>query len=456
MNTPRTSRRASLHEASLYLASHPVLWLLAEVVRRVGPVVSVPPLGAIVNDPDIARAILTDETAFTKTGPGGLSHVITQVMGPVGLLNTDGPAHRALRAKLTDLFTPTTARALTEAAFAASLADLTGRLRRGDTVDLAAETRELTGRMTCQLLGVTPPLGQEATTYRGVYDLSERLAGYVSIRMRPLSDAKLREVHEPFDALMNVARAAYEQPGEPPPPPPFPLRGEGENYDDIPASITARCPHRFSPAPVRRERGEGGEGCPASVIARLKAMGLDFDEVRGVLASLFLVGTQTVAVAVPRIVALLVDTGQWERVRAHRALLPGAIVEGLRLTVPTPVTYRTAVADTTIDGHRFRAGSRALIFTYNTARDAHAFPAPLRFDPARAIPARHRTLPYGAGPHFCLGYALAQAELHAILTALLDAGDVQIVHRAAARRVMLPSYRRLVIQAASREPEAIR
>ncbi len=441
MNTLLTPhRRAALHEASLYLASHPVLWLLAEAVRRVGPVVRVPPLGVVVNDPDIARAILTDETAFTKTGPGGLSHVITQVMGPYGLLNTDGPAHRALRSKLTDLFTPTTARALTEAAFAAPLAGLTERLRRGDAVDLAAETRALTGRMTCQLLGVAPTLGQEAATYQGVYDLSERLAGYVSIRMRPFSDAKLREVREPFDALMDVARAAYEQSAvgsrqsaEKPEPV---AAGSGPSNGD-----GGRCPVHVTQHAARSTQHVP----PASVIARLRAMGLDFDEVRGVLASLFLVGTQTVSVAVPRIVALLVDTGQWERVRTNRALLAGAITEGLRYTVPTPVTYRTAVADATIGGHRFRAGSRALIFTYNTARDARAFPAPLRYDPAREIPARHRTLPYGAGPHFCLGYALAQAELHAILTALLDAGDVRVVRRAAAYRVMLPGYRRLVV-----------
>jgi cytochrome P450 len=67
------------------------------------------------------------------------------------------------------------------------------------------------------------------------------------------------------------------------------------------------------------------------------------------------------------------------------------------------------------------------------------------FDPARRHPPELRRLWFGAGPHFCLGYPLALAEIRAVTKVLLT-HDVHVVARRPARHVLLPAYRHLWIQ----------
>ena len=124
-------RHAALHEMALYLASHPGLWAVAEVSRRLGPVVPVPKLGSIVNDPVVARTILLDEAHFSKGGPGGFGALITQVMGPYAILNMDGEEHKDLRRKLRDVFTHAAAKRLTDDVWSAPLCDLRSGCRAG-------------------------------------------------------------------------------------------------------------------------------------------------------------------------------------------------------------------------------------------------------------------------------------------------------------------------------------
>ena len=98
--------KAPLHEWLIYGVSHPLPLLLAEVARRLGPVVRVPRVGYVISDPLVAKEILTHDGAFDKQGRGSMGAVITQVMGEYALLNMDGEAHRKLRGQLTDLFSP--------------------------------------------------------------------------------------------------------------------------------------------------------------------------------------------------------------------------------------------------------------------------------------------------------------------------------------------------------------
>ena len=398
---------AAWHDASLYVASHPLPWLLAGLSRRIGRVHGVPLAGTMVNDPDVARAILLDDDVFLKSGPGSLGDVITQVMGPYALLNMDGAEHRALREKLKDLFTPAYVETLIAAVVAPLLHELRARLIAGDTVDLVREMRVLTGRMTCHMLGIQLPTDSpEAAeqTYLRMVELGDRLTSFLQFRMRPLSPERLAVVRAPFEELVSYARTSYDS----------------ETAD------------------------------PNAIVSRLRRLGLSFDEAKGVLAILFLVGTQTTATAIPRIVALLADTGSWGRLRAQRDLVAGAVDEGLRYTTPTPVTLRVPTRDTTVLGHRFRAARRAMIFTRNLARDPRYYPQPGRFNPARVHDPRVRHLWFGGGPHFCLGFALARQEMRATLESLLDAMDerdttLRVVRRRAARRVFLPQYETLAV-----------
>ncbi len=408
----------TIHEWLIYVANHPLPWTVAEVSRRLGAVVRVPVLGTLINDPDIARVLLHDDERFTKAGPGSVGALVTQVMGPSALINMDGAAHHALREQLRDLFAPSYVDALTKIVLTEPLESLSRALAEGRTVDLVAFMRRLSGQMTCRMLGLDVPPERAAATYAELHAVGEQLAALVRFSAQPMSSAEVATARDALERLTAHARASYA----------------------------------------------GASPLPGSIIGRLRDLGLEFDEVKGVLGAILVAGIQTLSVALPRIVAMLVDTGEWVRLVDRPELVPAAIDEGLRCCVPIPATIRSVacdtsvnghhfaagsrafiftynLCDTSVNGHHFAAGSRAFIFTYNLAKDARLFPTPQRFDMNRSVDPRARHLWYGSGPHFCLGFGLAQRELCAVVDALLRApGRLRIVRRRYARKVLLPGY----------------
>jgi cytochrome P450 len=357
-------------------------------------------LGIAVSDVFVARAILGDEENFSKSGPGSAGIFYDQVMGRRALLNMDGDEHLALRKRIGDLFTPAFLKTVARDVLGPSLAALEGRLNAGETVDLVPFVHLLTGRMICHELGFTPPEGYEEETYRELYDLGERLVSSLKLTSRQLAPGEAMRARRTFEQLMEIARPRVDTPPE------------SDN----------------------------------SMVGRLRAAGLDPDEVQAVLGSLFLVGTQSVSTALPRIVALLVDTRQMERLRSEPQLMQRAIDEALRVIVPSPLTLRRVSHDVIVAGHRFRSGDRVIVLMYNAAKDRRVFPSPLFFDIERSHPAAGRHLWFGVGQHFCLGFSLAQFEIRWVLEALLRVGEVQIAGRNAARNVLLPSYRSLRVR----------
>jgi cytochrome P450 len=94
------------------------------------------------------------------------------------------------------------------------------------------------------------------------------------------------------------------------------------------------------------------------------------------------------------------------------------VQEALRLYVPTWILFpRQAVEDVEILGQRLRRGNWVLIFPYAVHRDPRWFPEPERFDPGRFAPGRvehippYSYIPFGAGPHQCLGRQFAMAAM---------------------------------------------
>jgi cytochrome P450 len=69
-----------------------------------------------------------------------------------------------------------------------------------------------------------------------------------------------------------------------------------------------------------------------------------------------------------------------------------------------------------MDGAEIRAGQTLWLAIGATGRDPRQFPEPDRFDIPRS-PNRH--LQFGLGPHFCIGAALARAEIQLALGGLL-------------------------------------
>ncbi|EXG83017.1 cytochrome P450 [Cryptosporangium arvum] len=114
---------------------------------------------------------------------------------------------------------------------------------------------------------------------------------------------------------------------------------------------------------------------------------------------------------------LLADRTRWERLRADRSLLPGAIEESLRWVSPIRNMARTVTRDLTLHGRALKSGQKVLLLYPSANRDEEVFPDPFQFD-VRRSPNPH--LAFGIGTHFCLGSSLARLELEVLFTALLD------------------------------------
>lgn len=88
--------------------------------------------------------------------------------------------------------------------------------------------------------------------------------------------------------------------------------------------------------------------------------------------------------------------------------------ELLRCHGPIKLTSRTATADHVLGGQHISAGQAVLVDIQAANRDPLRFPDPLRVDLTRDT----GHLAFGAGPHFCLGAALARLEAAEVLTRL--------------------------------------
>lgn len=85
------------------------------------------------------------------------------------------------------------------------------------------------------------------------------------------------------------------------------------------------------------------------------------------------------------------------------------------------VFRRTATRDVDLAGTPVRAGDKVVVSFTSANRDERVFADPDRFD-------LHRTpnpqLPFGHGPHFCLGAQLARVQVRALFGELLRRTDV--------------------------------
>src|SRR5690606_9424582 len=118
------------------------------------------------------------------------------------------------------------------------------------------------------------------------------------------------------------------------------------------------------------------------------------------------------------LVAFAEHPDQWDRLRADRSppALAAAVEEVLRWTTPVVYFLRTTTRGVTMHGVDLPAGTPVVLHYLSANRDEAAFgPTADRFLVDRD-PNPH--LAFGAGPHLCLGAALARLELRAVLGAL--------------------------------------
>lgn len=101
-----------------------------------------------------------------------------------------------------------------------------------------------------------------------------------------------------------------------------------------------------------------------------------------------------------------------------------------------PAAYmvgRVAKQDAEIEGYFFPKGRESAINIYGIHRDPRFYPNPERFDPDRFSPENEQKLPkgahmpFGAGPHFCIGSHFAMLAAPLVLATLIQRVTFELV-----------------------------
>ncbi|HKU34990.1 MAG TPA: cytochrome P450 [Paenarthrobacter sp.] len=380
-------------ERRIHVGAHPVLYPLIRSLGTLRPVLRLPGVGVLVSEASLVREVLMDGELFVKNGASASGGLWTPVVGPRALVNMDGKEHRELRRKLADLFTPGSVASIVEPAKEKFRSRVEHGLDTAGTVDVVDCVKELAGGVISRLLGV-PEDAPGRLPDKELFDLGSSISSLVRLGRPSLTPRQAAKGRAAVELLAGPARAAF--------------------HDDHPSTFPGR----------------------------LRRLGMTEEEALGIISAFVMVGTETLVSFVPRLVALLADSGRIAGLAADRSGLPAAVNEALRYTVPSPMMLRNAVAGGAIGGQAVRPGDRILLSTVHAAKSLGGF------RPDQPTPPQARQLWFGAGPHFCIGMPLAMAEINGALDVLLDRYLKQpwtIPSRKVSTGVLIPGYRKLEV-----------
>jgi cytochrome P450 len=146
---------------------------------------------------------------------------------------------------------------------------------------------------------------------------------------------------------------------------------------------------------------------------------LSEDELRTQVMGLILAGSDTTRISLCATLSqLLQHPEQWRAFCADPEGLKKQVVnEGLRFDPAVSGVPRILKQDLELDGYRLPAGSIVVVSFLAALRDGDVYAHPDAFDISRTDHPRWH-LVFGAGPHRCLGEALARAELEETLAVI--------------------------------------
>lgn len=351
--------------------------LLGVLHRRFGPVVRMGPYTYLLG-PEANRFVFANSELFEVERA---FQVLVPVDGPTSLIVSDGEDHKRRRRHVQPAlvhrqianYVPVM-RANAEAALDA--------WRPGETVDVYQEFRRAIRRSTIHAL-FGEKLAQDAEFFGAHLQLLINL-----IDRNPAVVTLLRKTKAP--AWRNAMRARR--------------------------AVDARV---YKAIEETRQGNTAGDVLTSLV----QSDGLSDLEVRDQVVTLIAAGYETTSGAMAwAVFNLLRHNGVWERAQNDDDYLANVVNETLRLYPPAVVSARVAAQPFEFAGKKIKEGTFLLYSPYVTHRLAEVWPDPLRFDPDRweHKPAPHEFLPFGGGPHRCIGAGLATTELTVMLKALLQ------------------------------------
>lgn len=362
-------QRAELHAPALY--SHGDPHLVWHALRERAPVswqvMGAHGFWAVTRYEDVNR-VLRDHEAFTSER--GTMLGVLGANDPAArseMTVTDPPRHTRMRVPLQRLFTPRALQSLAPR-IEVEVEALLGPARDGAPFDLAAAAMTLSATVAMLLLGVD------------VVDRA-RLARLAVTAVAP-DDPE------------------YKRPGG--------------------RSVTLAATHRelfayFYAVAVARRRAPRDDFVSILTTLVVDDSPIDTEAVVANCYSMLLGSTVTTPHVLSAGVLELVESDFYAEWAARPDVVASLVEEALRWASPANHFMRHATRDVVLSGVTVAAGDPVVVWLGSANRDADVFTDPYRFDPCRD-PNRH--IAFGAGPHHCLGHAVARLTLQIAFAAI--------------------------------------
>lgn len=332
-------------------------------LRDAGPVVRLarPAVHAIGRFADVQAALRAADTLISGEGVG-FSDAFNAPKG-MNVIQSDGDLHRRLRAAVV--------RPLTPAALKAARAELKAMM--------AARVAALAGQ--------------------GWFDAMRSLAPFLPV------EAVSHLVGLPDvgrERMLEWAAAAFN------------AIGPAQDPGDVASLRDAFAFMRTLSEETVRDGSWAGE-----LFAAARAGRLSMPEAMAAISAYIIPSLDTTILAKGHLLHnLATHPDQWAALRTDPALVPAAVLEGVRHSSVLRWFSRVATADHAVGDSVVPRGARVMLLYGCANRDERHYADPDRFDIARD--ARDH-LAWGTGPHMCAGMHLARIEMEVMLEALLEA-----------------------------------
>ncbi|AHH19713.1 putative cytochrome P450 [Nocardia nova SH22a] len=354
--------------------------------------------------PEASEFILANSHLFSW---GQAFAALAPLTGPAALLVNDGERHRRLRRLVTPAFTARRVTAHRETVVRHIETAVAG-WAPGDVVDIYGPLRRAMRLATL-----------------------ESLFGVAALERSEGLDDWLHDIHRAIDT--DVLGGSLE-------------RGSGSPVWRR-ALLARSSVHRWVVAEIGRRAGQSdpGNDVLGALLRGVDGARLTDDEITDQLVSLLEAGAETTAAQLSwALYCLLREPGRWSDFRAEAgpptadrppAVLDHIVSETMRLYPATAVISRTVAADFDLAGHRFRPGELLIFSPFHTHRLPSVWRDPEVFDPGRWVPgseryhrpAPHEFLPFGVGPHRCVGANFATMAVKAALVAVAQRVDAELL-----------------------------
>jgi pentalenene oxygenase len=396
---------------TLVLRRDPV-GFLASVAGRAGMVrFRVGPKQVILLcDPELTRQLLIDDRTFDKGGL--LINRVKELVGD-GLATIAHGRHRRHRRLIQPAFHASRLSGYADA-MASAVAEVTGRWRDGQVLDVPVDMRRLTMHAAIATLftGELPP----SAVRRTVDDFTIVLDGFARRIGRPqlLNRLPLPDNRDYDRARAGMRQTLYDAIAS--------RRASGADHDDLLATLIAAADERGQP--------------------------LTDTEILDHAVTFVAAPTETVATVLGWVLNLLaqhpatqdavrheVDTVLGGGPADHDALpqlhlTRRVIMEALRLYPTVWLMTRVATVDTRLGGHDIPARTVLAYSPYLIHRSSDLYADPDRFDPDRwdHLPRSHHAfIPFGGGARMCIGRDFALNEFVIALATIAGSWSVESV-----------------------------